>query len=53
MHHCISLFVPQVGLGTDCSGGYSPSLLNAMRMAVSASNSLACRDTAYTPLQVS
>jgi len=43
----------KVGLGTDCSGGYSPSLLNAMRMAVTASNSLACRDTAYTPLQFS
>ena len=28
----------KVGLGTDCSGGYSVSLLNAMRLAVLASN---------------
>jgi len=30
----------KVGLGTDCSGGYSPSLLNAMPHAVMASNTL-------------
>ena len=30
--------LPQVGLGTDCSGGFSPSLLDAMRQAVIASN---------------
>jgi len=30
----------KVGLGTDCSGGYSPSILNAMRQAVMASNTL-------------
>jgi len=28
----------KVGLGTDCSGGYSPSMLNAMRHAITASN---------------
>jgi len=28
----------KVGLGTDCSGGYSPSLLNSMRLTVLASN---------------
>jgi len=28
----------KVGLGTDCSGGFSPSLLDAMRQAVIASN---------------
>jgi len=30
----------KVGLGTDCSGGYSPSILNSMRSAVTASNLL-------------
>ena len=35
----------QVGLGTDCSGGYSPSMLNSMRTAVTASNTLAFTGT--------
>jgi hypothetical protein len=30
----------QVGLGTDCSGGYSPSMLDSMRLAVLASNTV-------------
>ena len=46
-------FPAQVGLGTDCSGGYSPSMLNSMRMAVMASNSLTFRDPSYNPLQFS
>jgi len=28
----------KIGLGTDVSGGYSPSMLNAMRMAIAASS---------------
>ena len=43
----------QVGLGTDCSGGFSPSLLNSMRMAVMASNTLTFSDSSYRPLQYS
>jgi guanine deaminase len=27
----------KIGLGTDVSGGYSPSMLNAMRMAIATS----------------
>ena len=38
-------FPAQVGLGTDCSGGYSPSMLNSMRTAVTASNTLAFAGT--------
>ncbi|CAB4069472.1 TBC1D15 [Lepeophtheirus salmonis] len=26
--------IDKIGLGTDCSGGYSPSLINAMRFAI-------------------
>ncbi|KAK9808225.1 hypothetical protein WJX73_000245 [Symbiochloris irregularis] len=37
--HCRSLGV-KVGLGTDIAGGYSPSMLNAMRNAVIASKAL-------------
>ena len=33
--------VPKLGLGTDCSGGYSPSMINAMRFAVATSNTVA------------
>jgi len=33
--------VPKLGLGTDCSGGYSPSMMNAMRFAVATSNTVA------------
>ena len=40
----------QVGLGTDVSGGFSPTILNAMRTAVTASNSLASDRPQYSPL---
>ncbi|XP_040574816.1 guanine deaminase [Lepeophtheirus salmonis] len=30
----ISKGIDKIGLGTDCSGGYSPSLINAMRFAM-------------------
>ena len=30
----------KIGLGTDCSGGYSPSMLNTMRHVVMASNTI-------------
>lgn len=43
----------KIGLGTDCSGGFSPSMLNSMRMTVMASNSLTFRDPSYNPLQFS
>jgi len=43
----------KVGLGTDCSGGFSPSLLNSMRMSVMASNTLTFSDPSYQPLQYS
>ena len=43
----------KVGLGTDCSGGFSPSMLNSMRLAVMASNTLTFSNTGYTPLQYS
>jgi len=45
----------KLGLGTDCSGGFSPSILNAMRMAVMASNTLTFGqpETAYQPLSYS
>ena len=43
----------KVGLGTDCSGGFSPSLLNSMRMAVMASNTITFSDSSYRPLQYS
>ena len=33
--------VDKLGLGTDCSGGYSPSMINSMRFAVSTSNNVA------------
>ena len=33
--------VPKLGLGTDCSGGYSPSMINSMRFAVATSNNVA------------
>ncbi|OWF53676.1 guanine deaminase-like [Mizuhopecten yessoensis] len=40
-----------VGLGTDISGGYSPSILDAMRTAISTSNTIALQQgTDYTPL---
>ena len=41
----------KIGLGTDCSGGFSPSMLNSMRMAVMASNTLTFKDPSYAPLQ--
>jgi len=42
----------KVGLGTDVSGGFSPSILNTMRMAVMASNTLTFNQesSGYTPL---
>lgn len=40
----------KVGLGTDCSGGFSPSLLDAMRQAVTASNVLYCSKEEEAPL---
>ena len=36
----------KVGLGTDVAGGYSPSILSAMRAAVMASKSLQFRCSA-------
>ncbi|XP_069103656.1 guanine deaminase-like [Argopecten irradians] len=40
-----------VGLGTDISGGYSPSIMDAMRTAISTSNTIAMqRGPSYTPL---
>lgn len=36
----LKMLIFQVGLGTDCSGGYSPSMLNSMRLAVVASNTI-------------
>ena len=33
--------VTKLGLGTDCSGGYSPSMINSMRFAVATSNNVA------------
>ena len=43
----------KVGLGTDCSGGFSPSMLDSMRMAVMASNTLTFNNPSYQPLQFS
>jgi len=45
----------KIGLGTDCSGGYSPSMLNAMRHAVMASNTLTFgqAESAHQPIQFS
>ena len=40
----------KVGLGTDASGGFSPTILNAMRTAVTASNSLTFDRPNYSPL---
>ena len=36
----VDFILIQVGLGTDVAGGFSPSILNTMRMAVMASNTL-------------
>ncbi|XP_042886176.1 guanine deaminase-like [Penaeus japonicus] len=36
----------KVGLGTDCSGGFSPSILNALRMAVLMSKGLSAMSNA-------
>jgi len=45
----------KVGLGTDCSGGYSPSMLNSMRHAVMASNTLTFGkpESSHAPLSFS
>ena len=37
--------VDKLGLGTDCSGGYSPSMINSMRFAVATSNNVAIAKT--------
>ena len=37
--------VTKLGLGTDCSGGYSPSMINSMRFAVATSNNVAIAKT--------
>lgn len=42
----------KVGLGTDCSAGYSPSLLNAIRCAVHVSNTLSILRPNYQQLSV-
>eukprot|EP01116_Phalansterium_solitarium_P014714 TRINITY_DN3250_c0_g1_i1.p1 TRINITY_DN3250_c0_g1~~TRINITY_DN3250_c0_g1_i1.p1 ORF type:complete len:452 (+),score=132.60 TRINITY_DN3250_c0_g1_i1:59-1414(+) len=39
----------KLGLGTDVSGGHSPSVLEVVRQAVVASNVLHMHDAAYTP----
>ncbi|XP_071547984.1 guanine deaminase-like isoform X1 [Panulirus ornatus] len=43
----------KVGLGTDCSGGYSPSMLDAIRRAMHVSNTLAIQHENYTYLSLS
>jgi len=40
----------KVGLGTDCSGGYSPSILESMRHAILNSKFMAMQDPTYAPL---
>ena len=30
----------KVGLGTDCSGGYSPSMINSLRFGIATSNNV-------------
>ncbi|XP_060597774.1 guanine deaminase-like, partial [Ruditapes philippinarum] len=43
----------QVGLGTDVSGGYHPSIIDAIRVAVHVSNAHAITSTnGYTPLSM-
>lgn len=42
----------KVGLGTDVAGGYSPSILSAMRAAVMASKSLQFRCSDFTVKKV-
>ena len=45
----------KIGLGTDCSGGYSKSMLNAMRHAVMASKTLTFGkpESSHQPIQFS
>jgi len=43
----------KVGLGTDCSGGYSPSMINALRQAVTASNALNITKVVEEPISFS
>lgn len=40
----------KVGLGTDCSGGYSPSMMNAMRFAIATSNTVTMAKECETSL---
>lgn len=42
----------KIGLGTDVSGGYSPSILDAMRQAIIASKALAFQDPSYSAITV-
>lgn len=42
----------KVGLGTDCSGGYSPSILDSIRQAVQTSNTLAILHEGYQHLSL-
>ncbi|KAK7071990.1 hypothetical protein SK128_024331, partial [Halocaridina rubra] len=42
----------KVGLGTDCSGGYSPSILDSIRHAVQTSNTLAILNEGYKHLSL-
>ncbi|KAK3094563.1 hypothetical protein FSP39_003454 [Pinctada imbricata] len=40
----------RIGLGTDVSGGYSPSLLDGIRTAIHVSNTLAIYNKEYKPI---
>lgn len=40
----------KVGLGTDVSGGYSPSMLDAMRTAIHVSNMWTIKDRTHKPI---
>ena len=41
VHYHESIPGLQIGLGTDCSGGYSPSMINSMRFGVATCNTIA------------
>ncbi len=43
-------FLYKVGLGTDASAGYSPSMLDAMRQAVAVSTHVHLGDPGHRPL---
>jgi guanine deaminase len=42
----------KIGLGTDVGGGYSPSILDAIRQAIIASKTIYIQDSSYTPLNI-